>query len=127
MGTVTYSYKMFKYFNRKFDVSEQAPPPDVKEAFSAFSDAAAASMSADQLLRFLHDHQRETDCSAEDSNRILDSIIQSRKQNDTNAECDHHTDNNNNGLSLDEFFRFLFLVDFNDPLKSQVSFFCFLR
>ncbi|KAH1062090.1 hypothetical protein AAZX31_02G241000 [Glycine max] len=121
MGTVTYSYKMFKYFNRKFDVSEQAPPPDVKEAFSAFSHGAASSMSAHQLLRFLHDHQRETDCTAEDSNRILDSIIQSRKQtNDTNSERHHHPDNNKNGLTLDEFFRFLFLLDFNDPLKSQV-------
>ncbi|KAK7320601.1 hypothetical protein VNO77_30225 [Canavalia gladiata] len=112
MGTVTYNFKMFKYFNRTFAISEQAPPSDVKDVFSTFADGEP-SMSADQLLRFLHDHQLELDCTAEDSNRIVDNILHSRKQND-DAECDP------NGLTLDEFFNFLFLIDFNGPLKSQV-------
>ncbi|TKY56865.1 Phosphoinositide phospholipase C 6 [Spatholobus suberectus] len=116
MGSVTYSYKMFRCFNRKFAVSEQAPPPDVREAFSLFADGAP-SMSADQLLRFLHDHQRELGCTAQDSSRIVDSVLQSRKQNDS-AKCD--PDGPHLGLTLDEFFRFLFIVDFNAPLKSQV-------
>ncbi|ESW13761.1 hypothetical protein PHAVU_008G224100 [Phaseolus vulgaris] len=112
MASVTYSYKMFKYFNRTYAISEQAPPPDVKDAFSLFADGAD-SMSADQLLHFLHDHQLESDYTEEDSNRIVETVLQSRAQN---TECDSE----NTGLTLDEFFRFLFLVDFNDALKSQV-------
>ncbi|XP_020205631.1 phosphoinositide phospholipase C 6 [Cajanus cajan] len=108
-----HEYRMFKYFNRKFAVSDQSPPPDVKELFSSFADGAPA-MSADQLLRFLHDHQLEPHYTAEDSARILQNVLQSRQQND-DAECDPP-----DGLTLDEFFRFLFLVDYNDPLKSQV-------
>lgn len=112
MTSVTYGYKMFKYFNKTYAVSEQAPPPDVKDAFSLFAEGADV-MSADQLLRFLHEHQLELDYTAEDSNRVVETVLQSRTQN---AECD----SDNNGLTLDEFFRFLFLVDFNDPLKSKV-------
>ncbi|BAT81118.1 hypothetical protein VIGAN_03077600 [Vigna angularis var. angularis] len=112
MTSVTYGYKMFKYFNKTYAVSEQAPPPDVKDAFSLFAEGADF-MSADQLLRFLHEHQLELDYTAEDSNRVVETVLQSRTQN---AECD----SDDNGLTLDEFFRFLFLVDFNDPLKSKV-------
>lgn len=32
-STFTYCHKMFKCFNRKFDISKQAPQLDVKEAF----------------------------------------------------------------------------------------------
>ncbi|KAJ1426366.1 PLC-like phosphodiesterase, TIM beta/alpha-barrel domain superfamily [Sesbania bispinosa] len=119
MGTYTYNYKMFKCFNRKFAVSEQAPPPDVKEAFSEFTEGGS-SMSAEQLWRFLLEHQLEPDVTAEDSNLIVDHVLQSRKptQENETAECD--PDGAHQGLTLDEFFYFLFLVDFNGPLKSQV-------
>ncbi|XP_027331739.1 phosphoinositide phospholipase C 6-like isoform X2 [Abrus precatorius] len=112
----TVNYTMFKCFNRKFAVSEQSPPQDVKEAFSTFADGVP-SMSADQLHRFLLDHQLELDCTAEDSQRVVDNILHSRKPND-NEECD--TDGPHRGITLDEFFHFMFLVDFNAPLKSQV-------
>jgi len=114
MASVTYGYgyKMFKYFNKTYALSEQTPPPDVKDAFSLFAEGADF-MSADQLLRFLHEHQLELDYTAEDSNRVIETFMQSRTEN---AECD----SDNNGLTLDEFFRFLFLVDFNDALKSKV-------
>ncbi|KAK7300529.1 hypothetical protein RJT34_11375 [Clitoria ternatea] len=114
MTTITYNY-MFRCFNRKFVAVEQAPPPDVIDVFSNFTEGDGnPSMSAEQLLLFLHDHQLELDYTAEDSNRIVHDILQSRKQND-DAECDPP-----NGLTLLEFFNFLFLVEFNAPLKSQV-------
>lgn len=121
MGTFT-NYKMFKCFNRKFTISKQAPPPDVKEAFSAFA-GGEPSMSADKLRRFLLEHQGESDCTAEDSNRIVENALQSRKRNqesggDAGGDC--YSGGAHEGLTLHEFFHFLFLDDFNGPLKSQV-------
>ncbi|XP_061351668.1 phosphoinositide phospholipase C 6-like [Gastrolobium bilobum] len=114
---------MFTGFARKFTIAEQAPTPDVKEAFSKFADGSP-SMSADQLRCFLLDHQGELDCTAEDSNQLIENVLQSRIRNQESdtAKCNsndvHHS--NGQGLGLDEFFHFLFFDDFNGPLKSQV-------
>lgn len=111
---------MFKCFNRKFAISEQSPPPDVKQAFSEFS-SGGTSMSADNLRRFLMEHQREPDCTVEDSIRIVENALQSRKRNqESNTTAGDRESGTGKGLSLDEFFQFLFVDDYNGPLKSQV-------
>ncbi|XP_061376616.1 phosphoinositide phospholipase C 6-like isoform X2 [Gastrolobium bilobum] len=110
----TDSYKIFNCFNRKFTITEPGPPSDVKQAFSDFT-AGASSMSSDHLRRFLTEHQAEMDCTPSDSDRILK---QWRKHDQDQKSSTVTADSP--GLTLDEFFRFLFLDDFNHPLKSQV-------
>ncbi|KAI4306829.1 hypothetical protein L6164_030074 [Bauhinia variegata] len=113
----TYNYKMFKCFNRKFTFTLPGPPPDVKEAFSKFS-SGSNYMSADQLWRFLVLHQGEVNCTLPDCDRIVDKALELRKQNyDYNED---HSMGGGGGLTLDEFFHFLFHNDLNNPLKSHV-------
>jgi phosphatidylinositol phospholipase C delta len=124
---------MFKYFNRKFAISEQAPPSDVKEAFSNFSDGGS-SISTDQLRRFLLEHQCEPDCTEDDSKRIIENALQSRKRDQENGDDGDGISGSGEGLTVEEFFQFLF-DEFNGPLKTQVcafpffsvSFFLFLE
>ncbi|RDY02701.1 Phosphoinositide phospholipase C 5, partial [Mucuna pruriens] len=99
----THNYKIFSCFNRKFTITEPGPPSDVEKAFSDFT-AGASSMTADHLLRFLVEHQGEVDCTASDSQRILQ---QSPKEDQES------------GFNLHDFFRFLLHDDFNSPFKSQ--------
>jgi phosphatidylinositol phospholipase C delta len=114
---------MFKYFNRKFAISEQAPPSDVKDAFSNFSDGGS-SISADQLRRFLLEHQCEPDCTEDDSKRIIENALQSRKQDQENGDDGDGNSGSGEGLTVEEFFQFLF-DEFNGPLKTQVCAFPF--
>ncbi|KAI4306460.1 hypothetical protein L6164_029736 [Bauhinia variegata] len=107
---------MFKFF-KKYTMTEPGPPSDIKEAFSKFS-ADGKYMSAHQLERFLVLHQDEVECTFPDSEQIVHNVLQLRKQNlESNSNEDH---GDGDGLSLDEFFHFLFHDDFNNPLKSQV-------
>ncbi|KAL2598181.1 hypothetical protein GLYMA_11G230000v4 [Glycine max] len=100
----SHNYKVFSCFNRKFTVTEPGPPPDVERAFSEFA-AGASSLSGDHILRFLAEHQGDVDCTAADSERMLQ---QSRKED------------RESGMDLHDFFRFLLHDDFNSPIKSQV-------
>ncbi|XP_054792998.1 phosphoinositide phospholipase C 6-like [Prosopis cineraria] len=113
----TYNYKIFKCFNLKFTVSEPGPPEDVKYVFYKFS-SGADHLSADQLVKFLVKHQCESDSTSSDSTQIVEKILQLRKQNEE-IEATEAT-SSVEGMSLDEFFHFLLLDDFNAPLKSQV-------
>ncbi|GAU43806.1 hypothetical protein TSUD_247950 [Trifolium subterraneum] len=119
MATFTYNYTMFKYFNRKFAISEQAPPSDVKEIFSNFSDGGS-SISADQLRRFLLEHQCEPDCTEDDSKRIIENALQSRKRDQDSGDDGDEISGSGEGLTVDEFFQFLLFDEFNGPLKTQV-------
>ncbi|KAB1217612.1 Phosphoinositide phospholipase C 6 [Morella rubra] len=100
-----YKYKMFG-FSRKFKSNEVAPPADVKEAFSRFAEGGD-HMSSDQLRRFLVEHQGEVDVTVFAAERIIEQVL-------------HGRHDAQQGLSLSDFFYFLFLADFNDPIKSQV-------
>ncbi|KAK7311240.1 hypothetical protein RJT34_09251 [Clitoria ternatea] len=100
----THSYKVFNCFHRKFTITEQGPPPDVEKAFSDFT-GAAPSMTADHLLRFLTEYQRELDCTLSDCQQILS---QSKKDDD---DCE---------FTLHHFFQFLLHHDFNSPINSQI-------
>ncbi|PNX57658.1 phosphoinositide phospholipase C 6-like protein, partial [Trifolium pratense] len=120
MATFTYNYTMFKYFNRKFAISEQAPPSDVKEVFSNFSEGGS-TISADQLRRFLLEHQCEPDCTEEDSKRIIENALQSRKRDQESGGDDDGDgiSDSGEGLTVDEFFQFLLFDEFNGPLITQ--------
>lgn len=115
---------MFKCFNRNisFSEQEQLPPSDVKEVFSEFANGGSA-LSADQLQQFLVEHQSETNCTEDDSNRIVQNAIQSRKSGDAGDGIS----GTGEGLTLEEFFHFLFYDEFNGPIKSQVCVFPFLH
>lgn len=108
----SYNYKMFKCFNRKFKINEVEPPFDVKEAFIRYSERGT-HMSADQLRRFLIEVQgEEMRCSLSDAERIIEQVLHRR----------HHFTKftRHGGLTMDDFFNYLFFDDLNGPIKSQV-------
>ncbi|GFP97643.1 phosphoinositide phospholipase c 6 [Phtheirospermum japonicum] len=108
MGSNYNHYKMFKYFNRKFKISEKQPPPDVTAAFRRYAEGAEDHMTADQLLKFLVDYQGEVGRTAADAAAIMQNALHHR----------HHSDRRH-GLSLEDFFDFLFQDDLNGPINSQ--------
>ncbi|XP_028803761.1 phosphoinositide phospholipase C 6-like [Neltuma alba] len=113
----TYNYKIFKCFNLKFTVSEPGPPEDVKYVFYKFA-SGSDHMSADQLGQFLLMHQGESDLTSSDSTQIVEKILQLRNQNEEIEATEPPS--SIQGISLDDFFHFLLLDDFNAPIKSQV-------
>ncbi|CAL5190139.1 unnamed protein product [Lathyrus oleraceus] len=119
MATFTYNYKMFKCFKRKYAITEQAPPSDVKQVFSEFSDGGSF-ISAKQLQRFFLEHQGETDCTEDDSKKIVENALQSRKGNQDSGGGGDGVSGTGEGLTVEEFFQFLSFDEFNGPLKSQV-------
>ncbi|KAL3834841.1 hypothetical protein ACJIZ3_009577 [Penstemon smallii] len=107
MGSYNY-YKMFGCFNRKFKISESEPPPDVKGAFRRYAEGAV-HMKADQLLKFLVEYQGEHGCTIADAEAIIQHV------------CHHrHHNTKRHGLTLEDFFHFLFQDDLNGPINSQV-------
>lgn len=109
------SYKMFKCFKRKFKIKDLGPPNDVKRAFSDFADGGA-HMSADQLRRFMAEHQGEVGVTLAATEGIIQQIL--ARRNDVVSD---ETTTTTPGLDLDDFFYLLFLDDFNGPYKSQVN------
>ncbi|GMI72602.1 hypothetical protein like AT2G40116 [Hibiscus trionum] len=109
-NTGSYNYRMFSFFNRKFKINEVKPPPDVNKAFSLFTDDST-HMNADQLRRFLAVHQNDVNTRVEDAQRIIEQVVSMRH---------HLTKVVRNSLSLDDFFHFLFSVDLNGPIRTQV-------
>ncbi|KAL2227419.1 phosphoinositide phospholipase C 6 [Sesamum indicum] len=107
MGSYNY-YKMFGCFNRKFKVSESQPPPDVREAFWRYTDGGS-SMTAEQLLKFLVEYQKEESSTAEDAEAIMQHVFHHR----------HHTDKRHT-FTLEDFFYFLFQDELNGPIDPRV-------
>ncbi|KAL3837749.1 hypothetical protein ACJIZ3_022340 [Penstemon smallii] len=66
-------------------------------------------MTADQLLKFLVEYQREEGCTAADVATIMQQVCRNR----------HHS-STRRGLTLEDFFYFLFQDDFNGPINLQV-------
>ncbi|KAJ8769812.1 hypothetical protein K2173_007672 [Erythroxylum novogranatense] len=101
------NYRMCACFIRRFKVLEAAPPPDVREAFNDYAKGAPI-MTAEQLRRFLLEMQGDAGTDAE---RIVEQILRKRH---------HVTKFARNGLSLDDFYFYLFSADLNPPLHNQV-------
>lgn len=106
------SYKVL-CFNRKFKTTEAEPPPDVRNLFAAFSDGRDY-MLADQFLRFLVDQQGDVECTQSEAEQILEQVLQKRRSSDKPSEDSAQV------FSLDDFFHYLFMDDFNGPIKTQV-------
>ncbi|KAL8144532.1 hypothetical protein V2J09_017564 [Rumex salicifolius] len=108
----SYSYKMFLCFTRKFKISDARPPVDVNEAFGSYTDGGAF-MSAVQLRQFLVEVQGLEPADAEsESNRIVQEMTQKRRHLSIFAK--------QQGLTLEDFFFYLFDCDLNGPNRTQV-------
>ena len=114
---VTYNkYKSFLFFFRKFKVTEQVPPQDLKEAFSEFA-GGGSCMSTEQLHRFLVEYQGEEGCTLSDTEKIVEKVLQVKRPPQETIDVDQHREQ---GITLDDIFHFLLLDDFNGPLKAEV-------
>ncbi|PON37567.1 Phosphoinositide phospholipase C family [Parasponia andersonii] len=105
------NYKMFKCFKRKFKIKEAGPPEDVKQAFSHFA-AGGTDMSADQLRRFMVEHQGEMGVTEAEAEGIVRQVLARRN--------DVVRDLTTTGLDLQDFFYLLFHDDLNGAYRSQV-------
>ncbi|XP_038720888.1 LOW QUALITY PROTEIN: phosphoinositide phospholipase C 6-like [Tripterygium wilfordii] len=111
--TGSYNYRMFNFFNRKYKITELTPAADILEAFTKFADRSA-HMSSAQFRRFLVLHQGHLDCTLPEAERIIDEVI--RRRHHLTRSPDTVVD----GLSVDDFFHFLFFDDLNGPIIPQV-------
>ncbi|CAL9074929.1 unnamed protein product, partial [Musa textilis] len=107
------SYKYCVCFTRKFVWRAAAPPPDVRQTFVEYSEGAA-QMGPDQLRRFLAEAQGQADATLADAERIIEVLLQRRRRHHLPALLSRP------GISLDDFFHFLFSDDLNPPIRSQV-------
>ena len=98
-------------FTRRFRITEPEPPPDVKEAFRNYSEGGAAHMTAENLRRFLAEVQGEAGATVADAERIVEQILHRRHHI---AKFTRHT------LTLDDFHNYLYSVDLNSAIGSQV-------
>ncbi|XAR71930.1 Phosphoinositide phospholipase C [Bertholletia excelsa] len=107
------NYTMFGVFNRKFKVKVAEPPEEVKEAFARFTESSSGTphMTPEQLLRFLVEFQGEEGCTGADAERIVHEVINRHHQFTKYAR---------HGLTVDDFFHYLFLDDLNGPIKTEV-------
>lgn len=104
------SYRCCLCFTRKFKVKEAEPPEDVKQAFKKYADGSA-TMSAEQLRRFLEEVQGESGASVADAQRVVEQVLQKRHPIAKFAR---------QALTLDDFHHFLFSADLNPPIGSEV-------
>ncbi|KAJ8637032.1 hypothetical protein MRB53_011299 [Persea americana] len=103
------SYKLFFCFKRSFRHNEVEPPPDVKDAFSTFTNGWG-QMSPEQLLRFMIGYQGDTRSTISDAQAVVDKIRHHR----------HLASFTRPLLTLDDFHHFLFSPLLNAPFVSQV-------
>lgn len=68
-------------------------------------------MSAEQLFRFLIEYQKDGGVTIPDAERIVEQVLQRRH---------HITKFTRHTLTLDDFHHYLFSVELNPPIKSQV-------
>ena len=105
------TYRICVCFTRRFRITEPEPPPDVKEAFRNYSEGGA-HMTAENLRRFLAEVQGEAGATIADAERIVEQVHHKRHHI---AKFTRHT------LTLDDFHQYLYSVDLNSPIGSQVS------
>ncbi|XP_071724252.1 LOW QUALITY PROTEIN: phosphoinositide phospholipase C 4-like, partial [Rutidosis leptorrhynchoides] len=107
------NYRCCLFFTRKFKTAEAEAPDDVKEEFRKYADGGT-HMSAEQLQQFLIKAQGHQDGGVGgdgDAEQIVNRVMQ-RHPIKKFAR--------NNGLTLDDFYFYLFSVDLNPPMDNQV-------
>ncbi|KAL9254110.1 Phosphoinositide phospholipase C 6-like protein [Drosera capensis] len=110
----SHNYKMFMCFTRKFKINEIQPPFDVREAFAIYGEGSSY-MNAAQLRRFLVEFQGEEDGNGDGAvaEGIIQNVLHLRRHISKLVS-------RQKGLSLEDFFFFLFDDDLNGPIKTQV-------
>ncbi|GAB2216411.1 hypothetical protein Droror1_Dr00024184 [Drosera rotundifolia] len=110
----SYDYKMFMCLTRKFKIHEIQPPFDVREAFATYGEGSCY-MNAAQLRHFLFEFQGEEDGDGNEvvAEGIIQNVLQLRRHISKLVS-------KQKGLSLEDFFFFLFDDDLNGPIKTQV-------
>lgn len=109
------NYKICGCFTRRFEKVELQPPEDVREAFNKYAEGGAY-MSAEQLQRFLVEMQGEPEATS-DAEKIVEEMMRLRPKRPNFAKF---TTVARKPITVDDFFSFLFSVDLNPPIKSQV-------
>ncbi|XP_021278125.1 phosphoinositide phospholipase C 5-like [Herrania umbratica] len=104
------NYGLCICFPKKFGTTEAGPPVDVKEVFMEHA-GGGASMTMEQLRRFLVEVQGDAGVSIEDAERIVEEVLQRRHYNVKFTK---------KALSLEDFHFYLFSVDLNPSLLNQV-------
>ncbi|XP_022998188.1 phosphoinositide phospholipase C 4-like [Cucurbita maxima] len=106
------NYRVCLCFIRRFKMSTDEPPSDVKEAFLKYASVAAANMTVEQFHSFLVEFQGDQTASMADAQRIVEQVLQRR----------HHVISKltKHGLNLDDFYYYLFSMDLNPPVSDQV-------
>ncbi|GMH12714.1 hypothetical protein Nepgr_014555 [Nepenthes gracilis] len=105
------SYRVCMCFTRKFMTAEVRLPADVREAFGRYAEGGAR-MTAEQLRRFLVEVQGESTASVAEAEKIVKEVLLRRRHRVGKFI--------RNSLTLDDFFYFLFSIDLNPPVNSQV-------
>ncbi|XP_059660871.1 phosphoinositide phospholipase C 4-like [Cornus florida] len=104
------SYRICVCFTRRFKITEAEPPADVKEAFKKYSEGGS-HMTAEQLRQFLMEVQGDAGATIAGAERIVEQVLHKRHHI---AKFTRHS------FTLDDFHHYLFSVDFNPPIGSQV-------
>lgn len=109
------SYIVCGCFARKFAKAELQPPSDIKDYFDEYAECGP-HMTAEQLKKFMVEVQGEIKATLAEAEKIVEEIKSRRKHphmpifSSTTKKC----------ILLDEFFSYLFSIDLNPPIKSQV-------
>ncbi|KAL2898736.1 Phosphoinositide phospholipase C 5 [Bienertia sinuspersici] len=109
------SYMICGCFTRKFKKAELQPPDEVKQFFDKYAECGP-HLTAPQLHRFIVEVQEEATAILAEAEKIIEEIKSRRKH----PHMPIFNTTVRNSISLDEFFGYLFSVDLNPPIKSQV-------
>ncbi|KAG6499852.1 hypothetical protein ZIOFF_039647 [Zingiber officinale] len=110
------SYKCCLCFTRKFRWCEAEPPADVRAAFAAHAGEGGSYMAADQFRKFLADQGD----AGHDAELVIEKGIQLGPRQHLRGKLPVPA------FTLDDFHRYLFSVELNPPIRSQVPALLFL-
>ncbi|KAJ0551500.1 putative phosphoinositide phospholipase C [Helianthus annuus] len=105
------TYETYKVlgFKRKFKLTKLSPPQDVIDLFSLCTNKEL-QMSPDHFRRFLIEFQGDKDVTVDYAKRIMEQALHQLRP-DFAMCC----------FTVDDFFNFLFLDEFNGPINLEVG------
>ncbi|KAH9609735.1 hypothetical protein KSS87_012725, partial [Heliosperma pusillum] len=108
------NYKICGCFSRKFKKEDLNPPLDIIESFKIYAESGA-HMVPEQLHKFMVEVQGETTATVADAEKIVEAIMRLK-----HPHISIFSTIIRKSLSFDDFFFYLFSVELNSPIKSQV-------